>query len=167
MNEYKNQKQSGTSSDPNSQGVNLEKNSGENQPYDYQNSQNGIDGFPLQGSQNHQNGDYVTPGYDNSNHNYISQNSLSGKDENAKNLAIVSLICGIIALLMGCCCGCFSFPISIVGIITGFMSNYDNGQKDKMAIAGIICSIISLLLVMIIIVFGVATGTTTEFLNSF
>ena len=163
MSEYNHPKQSDTSSnnadknynadtsssEPKPQSVNLEKHTtpktspNHQQP---QNNQNEIDGFPLGGTETYQNGDYITSGYDNNynNSNYVSQNSLSGKDENARTLAIVSLICGIISILLGCCCSCFNSPIAIAGIITGFMSNYDNGQKDNMAIAGIICSIISL-----------------------
>lgn len=161
MDEYNHSKQSDTSSDSKTQGINLEKNSEKSQSSDYEISsdkENGIDGFPLQGSQSYQNGDYVTPGYNNSNYdnsNYISQNSLSGNDENARTLAIISLICGLISLLLSCCCTCLNFPVAIAGIITGFLSNYDNKQKDIMAIAGIICCIISFFISIGIMIFYV------------
>lgn len=107
-----------------------------------QNTQTDIDGFPLGGTQNNQNGDYIAPARSNS--HYISQNSLSNSDEKARTLAVVSLVCGLISIPLACCCSCCNFPFAIAGIITGFMSNYENGQKDNMAIAGIICSILAL-----------------------
>lgn len=140
--------------------INLTKDTDRQPSASHQNSPNtpnNIDGFPLGGTQNNQNGDYIAPS---SNHShYISQNSLSNKDENARTLAVVSLTCGLISILAACCCSCCNFPIAIAGIITGFMSNYENGQKDTMAIVGIICSIIALFIAIAFVLLGLILQT--------
>jgi Domain of unknown function (DUF4190) len=60
-------------------------------------------------------------------------------------LAIASLVCGIIAIVPGCCCGMFGAPISIMALIMGIIAisqiNASGGQLGgkSLAIAGAIC----------------------------
>lgn len=60
-------------------------------------------------------------------------------------LAIASMICGILAIIPGCCCGLFGIPLSIAALVMGIVSisqiNASQGQVGGkgMAIAGTIC----------------------------
>lgn len=148
--------------------INLEKNSTESyqSPEDFTNTTDGFSTQDTYSSENNNNdsADY-TQNYTNNNY-YSTSNALSTNDQNAKNLAIASLVCGIVSLVFSCCCGCFSLPTGIAALITGFMSNYDNGQKDGMAIAGIICAIVGCLSFVGIIIFKIVTGTFSSVFQS-
>ena len=60
-------------------------------------------------------------------------------------LAIASMVCGILAIVPGCCCGLFGIPLSIAALIMGIISisqiNASAGQLGGkgMALAGTIC----------------------------
>lgn len=54
--------------------------------------------------------------------------------------AVFSLICGILAIILGCCCWIGLIP-GIVGIILSVLSKKNN-EKSGIATAGLICSII-------------------------
>ena len=59
-------------------------------------------------------------------------------------MAIGSLICGIVGILMCCCCGIGAI-VGIVGIILAVCSKKSNGGKmSGMALAGLICSIVAI-----------------------
>ena len=77
--------------------------------------------------------------------------------------AITSLICGIIGLVTSfvamCCYGIIPIPLCIAGIITGFIGL--KSDKRGMAIGGLICSIIGLLITLVqvvIIILAIAAG---------
>ena len=59
--------------------------------------------------------------------------------------AVASMICGILAIVPGCCCGLLGIPLSIVALALGIVSitqiNASNGQLGGkgMAIAGTVC----------------------------
>lgn len=71
-------------------------------------------------------------------------------------MSIASMVLGIVALVLSCCIYYISIPCAIVGIILAAISL--KGQKDGkgMAIAGLVCSIISLVPAVIVIVSGAA-----------
>jgi len=76
-------------------------------------------------------------------------------------MAITGMICGILSLPMLCCC--YGLPFNILGIvfsIVGLSQLKANPQQQGkgMAIAGLICSILSVLLIGILILLGVAIG---------
>lgn len=79
----------------------------------------------------------------------------STSDTPASNgLAIASLICGIISILMSCCC-CGNILFSIAGIVCGCLQKPNaEGKKPGMALAGIITSIVGIVLVIIIYALG-------------
>jgi len=60
-------------------------------------------------------------------------------------LAIASMVCGILAIVPGCCCGLFGIPLSLAALIMGIISisqiNASAGQLGGkgMAIAGTVC----------------------------
>lgn len=61
-------------------------------------------------------------------------------DNNAKNLAIASLVLGIVSFF------CFGLPCSIISIVLGSMSKKKQPENNGMATAGIVLSIIALAL---------------------
>lgn len=84
------------------------------------------------------------------------------KDNTAHDLAAASLVLGVISVVFSllCCCGIFSWIISIIcgiiGIILGVMAKDSQGKREGMTIAGIICSIagivISILVIILVVV---------------
>lgn len=81
--------------------------------------------------------------------------------ETPKGFAIASLVMGIGGILTSCCCGVGTI-FCILGIIFGCVQQKDqNGQKPGMAIAGIIISIVGLLLSVLAILYFVIVGATT------
>jgi hypothetical protein len=76
-------------------------------------------------------------------------------------LAIASMICGILAIFPGCCCGLFGMPLSIAAVVMGIVSmsqiNASNGQRagKGMAIAGLACGGVAIALNILGLIFNV------------
>ena len=74
-------------------------------------------------------------------------------DEKAHNMAIASLILGIISIVLSCCCsGTLTLICGIVGIVLWYNAKDSNGDREGMAQAGMICSIVGIVLSVIIII---------------
>lgn len=73
--------------------------------------------------------------------------------EGGKGLAIASLILGILGLIFSCCTAYIGIPFGVVGIILGVMHNKKNG-KCGMSTAGIICSVVAVVLAVVITILG-------------
>ena len=71
-------------------------------------------------------------------------------------LAIVSLVCGILAILMGCCTAYIGIIPGIAGIICAVFANKQG--KTGMAKAGMICSIIGIVIAVLITIASFAFG---------
>ena len=69
-------------------------------------------------------------------------------------LAIASLICGLLSLVVSLCCGIFGVPLSLAAIITGVLGL--KTQQRGMAIAGLILGVIGLLITIGTVVFAIA-----------
>lgn len=69
-------------------------------------------------------------------------------------LAIVSLILGIAAIVLGCCVTYLAIVLGIAGIVCAVMSK--KKQPSGMATAGMVCSIIGIVLAVIWIVGSLA-----------
>ena len=74
--------------------------------------------------------------------------------------ATASMICGIVSLVGWCAVGPFIVPVAIVGLVLGFMSM--KSANKGFAITGVITSAISIVLGIVIVIFGVALFTQME-----
>ena len=84
------------------------------------------------------------------------QNSYQPQQEPPKQtnvLAIVGMILGIISILAGCC-GWYSLFLGIPGIICSILARKQG--KSGMATAGIVCSVIGIILGILMTVMAVA-----------
>jgi hypothetical protein len=86
----------------------------------------------------------------------------SPQQPKANTFATIGLVMGILSLPMLCCC--YGFPFNILGIIFSSIAlsqiKKSGGTQTGrgMAIAGIALSIVSLVLLVVVIVLGVALG---------
>lgn len=115
------------------------------------NSQPNGDNTQPGGDYGQPNGGNTQPGSDYSQQSY----GYSGVpvQEEKKGMSIASLVLGICGFLAWCI-PLFGYPVTIVGIIMGVLGMKKGGKG--MAIAGIICSVISLILTIINSVAGAA-----------
>jgi len=73
-------------------------------------------------------------------------------------MALAGMIMGIISVSVGLCC-CYGFPFNVLGIIFSVIGlsqvKKSNGTQDGrgMAIAGLVCSIVSLVLALFMLIF--------------
>lgn len=73
------------------------------------------------------------------------------KKDNSKGMAIASLVLGIVSFF---CCG----PISaVVGIVLGVISRKNNPTENGMATAGIVLSVIALVLWVVLLIWSIVT----------
>ena len=77
------------------------------------------------------------------NFQYQSQdpNTQSGA-KNANGLAVASLVCGIISVVMMCCCTYLGIILGIIAIVLGIISKDEYGNKPTMAKVGLVLGII-------------------------
>ena len=83
-------------------------------------------------------------------------------------LAVASMVCGILAIFPGCCCGLFGIPLSIVALVMGLVAmnqiNQTQGMQSGkgMAIAGLVCGGVSIAMDIV----SVAFNFSSEILKS-
>lgn len=87
-------------------------------------------------------------------HNQYAQNNA----EESQGFGIASLICGILAIVT-CCCSCLCAPLAIVSIVLGILQ-ITKGTAKGMAIAGIICSAVGLVFMIICLMFTIFMNTS-------
>lgn len=71
-------------------------------------------------------------------------------------LAIASMVLGIIGLVLSCCVPYVPILLGLLAVILGGVSLAKKQGGKGMAIAGLICGIITLIPAIILIVFGAA-----------
>ena len=87
-------------------------------------------------------------------------------------MAIGSLICGIVGILLCCCCGIGAI-VGIVGLVLAILSRKPNGGKfSGLAIGGLVCSIVAIVfssgyLIYYFAVGGAAMSDWESILNSY
>ncbi len=93
-----------------------------------------------------QQGSYSQPDY--SQQNYSQQNY----SQPSSGFGIASMVCGILALIT-CCLWCTCIPLAVVSIVLGILQ-IQKGTAKGMAIAGIVCSSIGLILFIALTIYG-------------
>lgn len=79
---------------------------------------------------------------------YTTTPAYTAEAKQNNGLAIASLVCGIISIVLCCCCG-LGVLLGIAGIVLAILSKKNSGGKlSGLAIAGLICGIVG-------VVFGV------------
>lgn len=81
-------------------------------------------------------------------------NNAAPTEKKTDVLAIISLVCGILAIILSCCSAYIGLVPGIAGIVLAIISKKQNG-KSGIATAGLICSIIGIVIAIIITVLGV------------
>lgn len=90
-------------------------------------------------------------------------------DARFHGLAIASMICGIVAIVPGCCCTYFGIPLPIASIVMGIIAVSRikaapyQFKGNGMAIAGIVCSSVALMWD----VFAIFSTIDDEFRNNY
>ena len=78
-------------------------------------------------------------------------------------LAVAAMVCGILAIFPGCCCGLLGIPLSIAAVVMGLVAmnqiNATGGQQRGrgMAIAGLVCGGIAIAMDVVSVVFNVSS----------
>ena len=150
-----NQQQNNTASGQQVYGEPTPSYSGSTQNTNYQNfGQNMNQGYNGQQYQNN--------GYPNQNQGYGAPQP-SNMDGRSTGFAIASMILGIVAILMMCCVPSFWLKtiVAVLGLVFGIISLQNKNNAGRgMAIAGIICSGIAMVVYVIGLVFGTLVLST-------
>lgn len=89
----------------------------------------------------------------------VDYNNQPPQNPEKKGMSIASLVLGIVGFLAWCI-PLFGFPVTIVGLILGICGIKKGGKG--MAIAGIVCCAITLILTIINSVLGAYLGATGQ-----
>ena len=85
-------------------------------------------------------------------------------EKTSKVLGIVSLVCGILSLL--CCCFTgMSFVLAAAAVVCGIISIKKSDAYKGIAVAGIACGCVGIVVFIILIIIGGAMGTIMNYLN--
>ena len=91
------------------------------------------------------------------NYQFQEQNpSVQPSSKKADGLAIASLVCGIIAVVMICCCTYLGVILGIIAIVLGVMSKDEYGNKSTMAKVGVVLGILGAVLSLLWIILAFA-----------
>ena len=140
---------------PQGDGQNPQPNQQNYSAQDYQQPYGGNDYNQNNYNQNNYQSDYQT--YTDYNQPYQAPqytNSYPVEDSSANGMAIASLVLGIVSFF---CCG---LPCSVVGLILGIISKKRKPENNGKATAGIVLSIIALVLWAIIVIFNFVAGSS-------
>lgn len=77
---------------------------------------------------------------------------MNSTNQNSNVLAIVGLVFGIVSIVASCCMGWVGCIPAIVGLICSILARKSN--KSGMSLAGIICSVVGLVLGVIMSIAG-------------
>lgn len=85
-----------------------------------------------------------------------------GPNKPTESMATVSLVTGVLGLLTSFCCGLLGLPLPIVAIVCGFMAISKINQNPQqyggkgLAIGGLVCGFVAILIVILIFSLGMA-----------
>lgn len=111
------------------------------------------------GNQNEQNNNYQD--YTNNQQYYYQPTNQEPPQKQSNVLAIVGMILGIISIPAGCC-GWYSLFLGIPGLICSILSRKQG--KSGMSVAGIVCSIIGIIVgvLMTVMAYAIIAILATE-----
>ena len=78
------------------------------------------------------------------------------EEKKSVGLAVASMVLGICSLLFSCCIPYLPFVLALLGIILAGVSLAGHKGGKGMAIAGLVCSIVSLIPAIYIVIVGAA-----------
>ena len=78
------------------------------------------------------------------------------EEKKSVGLAVASMVLGICSLVSSCCIPYLPFLLALVGLILAGVSLAGHKGGKGMAIAGLVCSIVSLIPAVIVVVMGAA-----------
>ena len=139
--------------------------------YSYgENQNNNQNGYSYNENQNNNQGNYVYNA-NQSNYQYGGGEYPQYEEKPAGNrgMAIGSLVVGIFAIFC-CCCGPLSVILGIVGILLAIFSKPKGGKMEAVAIGGLSCSIVGLVLCVFIMItscFQMNSPEYVEFMDEY
>ncbi|MCI5803251.1 MAG: DUF4190 domain-containing protein [Lachnoclostridium sp.] len=74
--------------------------------------------------------------------------------QGGSGMAVASMVCGILSLVLSCCIPYVPFVLALIGVILGGVSLHAHNAGRGMAIAGLVTSIISLVPAVIVVAMG-------------
>lgn len=83
---------------------------------------------------------------------YGGTNNYAPMKGQSNGFGIASMVCGILALIT-CCMWCTVIPLGVVSIVLGILQIVKNESKG-MAIAGIVCASVGLILFISLTIYG-------------
>lgn len=87
--------------------------------------------------------------------NSETYSSVAPEEKQSNVFAIISMIAGIVSILC-CCFGAVGIVIAVAAVVLGIISIKKEEPKKGMAIAGIVCGGVGLILAVVIIAAGTA-----------
>lgn len=114
-----------------------------------------MDGQNMGNGQNNQSSQYSNYQDNTSNVPYQAPGDQPQNDK-ANTLQIVSLICGIAGIVMGCCVPYVGIVLGIIGLICAILGNKQG--KNGVGTGGLICSIIAIVLSIIVFILAFTVG---------
>jgi len=93
--------------------------------------------------------------YTNSNYNQVTD-----------KYELIGLIFGILSIVC-CCCGGFSLPLGVVGIVFSTMAKKNNSTLSNLGVAALICSIIGTILASMLLLYHIIGIITAGGVNGY
>lgn len=97
---------------------------------------------------------------------YSSAYTPESSGEEKSTLSTVALVCGIVGLVLGCCC-CIGVAPDIAAIVTGILAKKKNEPKSGFALAGIILGAVGIVIYLITFIINQVEGTGDKLAQSF
>lgn len=96
-------------------------------------------------------------GFDNNVYETVETVEVVDSGNRSSVFAVISLVCGILALLCSCC-GWLSITVSVAAVVLGILSLNRQEPDRGLAIAGIVCGGVGLLIAVLILIFATAAS---------
>lgn len=80
-------------------------------------------------------------------------------ENKSSDLAIAALICGILSLVLSCCLAFVALAPAIAGLVLGIISLSKGLGGRGMAIGGVVCSVLTCLLHVLLVITAVGLFT--------